>query len=298
MALAEADPRSSTCTPSPILSEEILLPPAREPAGLLLDERSRPCGICGRTSKLSKTHVPPQAAGNTGPVERTDMMTGQGGYQAGAWRIGGMWVRGLCAECNSFAGAHYDTAYADFASQLSHWASVGSRAWVPGAQAVSLAPGRVTRSILSGMLGISPHVRELHPTLTAQMTIGGPVRLPGELRLYVAGYLGLAAQLTGPMLTALVDGSRAAVNTLAAVTFRPLTWALATSDSFGVLENRGWVDATDWLRYEDDRESVDLRWLAPSGVQWLPTVLHAPSDDGVTLYSKEIAPIMAGRIPR
>lgn len=147
------------------------------------------------------------------------------------------------------------------------------------------------------MLGISPHTRVLHPTLAEQVHEGGPVRLPGEITLRVATYMGTAAQLTGPMLTGLTDGSGRAIHTLAAVTFRPFSWALATSDSDAVLAGRGWVDATEWLLYEDARDSHDLRWLAPNGVPEVQTILHAPSNSDIQMYSKEIAPIMVGRLP-
>jgi hypothetical protein len=269
---------------------------ARIPAGLLLDDRARNCGVCGAYGRLSKTHVPPQASGNTKSVERTDVMQGPDGIGPGSWRIGGMWVRGLCAECNNFAGAKYDQAYADFALGLRAWFTAGSRMKIPAAQSVSLAPGRVARSVLSGMLGISPHIRVLHPTLAAQMRFGGAVRLPGSISLRVAAYLGPDAQLTGPMLTGVVDGTGRATNTLAAITFHPLSWALVTSDSNNELARVGWVDATEWLLYEDDRTEHDLRWLAPQGLPVVRTILHAPSNDGIQLYSKEIAPIMVGRI--
>lgn len=183
------------------------------PAGLILDERPRPCGVCGHHGKLSKTHVPPQAAGNTKAVERADMMNGPAGVTSGGWRIGGMWVRGLCVDCNSFAGARYDQAYADFAHGLRSWLETGTRFAMPGPQTVRLAPGRVSRSVLSGMLGISPHTRVLHPTLAAQMDAGGPVKLPGGMALRVAAYMGNRAQLTGPMLSGLIDGSGRAINT-------------------------------------------------------------------------------------
>lgn len=257
-------------------------------AGLLLDKRTGKCGICGDHRKLSRRHVPPQAAGNTGAVERADVMSNRrDGFTPGSWRIGGMWVRGLCVACNSFAGARYDEAYGDFASRLWSWMQIGTRLSVPAAQAVPFAPGRVSRSILSGMLGISPHTRVLHPTLARQVERGGPVQLPGALSLRVAIYPGLRALLSGPMLTGLWDGSSRAINTLATATFRPLSWALVSDDSDDVLAARGWVDATDWLRYEDDREEYDLRWLAPRGLPVVTSILHAPSDSGMQLYSKE-----------
>ena len=209
-----------------------------------------------------------------------------------------MWVRGLCGECNSFAGGQYDRAYGDFTTRLWAWMQVGTRLALPSAQPIPLAPGRVTRAILSGMLGISPHIRVLHPTLADQIYRGGPVALPGGRSLRVAIYPGNQAMLAGPMLTGSLDGSSDAINTLATVTFRPLSWALITSDTDDTLASRGWVDATDWLRYEDDRETHDLRWLAPNGLPVVHTILHAPSNDGMQLYSKEIALIMRGRISR
>ena len=267
-------------------------------AGLLLDNRARACGICGHFGKLSKTHVPPQAAGNTGDVERSDMMNARNGIGPGRWLTGGMWVRGLCVFCNNLAGSRYDVAYGDFARRLSKLIDSRSSLQFLGPQAVILAPGRVSRSILSGMLGISPHTRELHPMLALQMKVGGPVRLPGGLTLRVAIYSGDGAQLTGPMLSGFTDGTGRAINTLAAVTFRPLSWALATSDSDQILADQGWVDATEWLLYGDDRETHDLRWLTRRGLNVVPTILHAVSNDGLQMYSKELAPIMVGRIPR
>lgn len=261
-------------------------------AGLLLNSAGRACGICGTVRKLSRTHVPAQAAGNTRDVLRSDS-----GYGPGRWNEGGMWVRGLCVDCNGFAGQRYDRAYGDFAKSVEVWADVGTRAYRPAVPAVQLAPGRVTRSILSGMLGIRPHVREFHPALAARMQAGGAVRLPGGLSLWIGGYLGTYAQLTGPMITGLTDGTGRAVNTLAAVTFRPLSRALATCQSEDLLRELGWIDATEWLRYADDRESVDLRWLIRAPLAFMRSALHAPTDDGFTLYSSEISPIMAGRLP-
>ena len=146
------------------------------------------------------------------------------------------------------------------------------------------------------MLGISPHIRVLHPQLATEVHAGGPVRLPGGLALRVAVYLGANAQLAGPMLSGFTDGSGRAIHSLASVTFAPLSWALVTSDTGDVLAESGWADATEWLRYADDRESVDLRYLHPQGIVQTRTVLHAPGDNFFQLYSDEIAAIMVGRI--
>jgi hypothetical protein len=226
------------------------------------------------------------------------MMIGSDGYGPGRWEKGGMWVRGLCASCNNFAGARYDSAYADFARQVERGFELGlrSRVRAPRGQAVAFAPGRVSRSAMSGMFALSRPLRELHPVLADQMENGGPVHLPGQLTLRVAGYMGRDGQLSGPMLSGTVDGTGRSINTLAAITWRPLTWALATSDCDDLLAELGWVNATSWLRYEDERESHDLRWLAPDGLPLLRSILHAPSDNEFHMYSSEITPIMIGRV--
>ncbi|MFC0678294.1 hypothetical protein ACFFGH_10625 [Lysobacter korlensis] len=271
-----------------------------EVVGLRLGNQPRPCGVCGTVRKLSRTHVPPQAAGNTGPVTRKYMLGGSEGYRSGreyiGEYIGGIWVYGLCMDCNSLSGGRYDRAYADFAAGIERWFSVAGRVWHPDMPAIRLAPGLVTRSVLYGMLAISPNTRVMRPSLAEQLLAGGPVRLPGELSLRVATYLGRRALLTGPILTANVLGTRSEVNTLAAFTFRPLTWALAAGDSREYFDSRRWADATEWLLYEDDRVDVDVRWLTRSSAR-TGDVLHAPGDELLQLFSSEIAPIVEGRIP-
>ena len=136
-----------------------------------------------------------------------------------------MWMRGMCASCHSFAGGRYDQAYADFAHQLQGWMETAARVLVPSPQGITVAPGRVAQSVLSGMLGISPHIRAFNTTLADQVEAGGPVHLPGGTALRVAVYIGRDAQLTGPMLTGFTDGSGDRIDTLVGVTFRRLSWA-------------------------------------------------------------------------
>ena len=146
-------------------------------------------------------------------------------------------------------------------------------------------------------MGISPQIRVLHAALATQMMAGGPVRLPGNLALRVSVYLGREAQLTGPMLSGFTDGSHRAINTLASITFEPLSWALTTTDDGDALGESGWADATEWLRFEDDAESIDLRTLHSHGLAVGNQILHAPGGDFFQLYSSEIAAIMIGRVP-
>ncbi|MFK0402035.1 hypothetical protein ACIQTT_06865 [Microbacterium sp. NPDC090225] len=104
-------------------------------------------------------------------------------------------------------------------------------------------------------------------------------------------------QLTGPMLTAFLLDARATVNTLASVTFNPFSWALSGIGDDDALGSTGWLDVTEWLLYEDDREAHDLRFLTPRGLPVTPAVLHQPSNQGMQMYSAEITPIFLGRLP-
>lgn len=265
-------------------------------AVLHLDGRARPCGICGDIRRLSKTHVPPKAAGNTAGFLRALMVSDEEGFRPGRWEKGGMWVYGLCRDCNLYAGSNYDQAYASFSNAILRWHTTRTVVSSRMVQAISFAPGRVSRAALSGLLGLSPHIRALHPSLAYQLEAGGPVIMPGGLSLMLALYLGEGGQLAGPMLSGIPDGSGQSINTLASFTFRPLSWALATSETAEFLLESSWVDANEWLRYENDRESVDLRYLHPRGVPQTSTILHAPGADQFTLYSKEIATMVVGRM--
>lgn len=222
-------------------------------------------------------------------------MRGPQGIVPGRWERGGMWVRGLCGPCNADAGGRYDRAYAAFADELRQ--RLVPRFPISNTPPIKVAPGRVARSILSGMLGISPNIRVMHRDVAEQVKSGGPVRLPGRLSLRLALYLGADAQLTGPMLTAFPLDARATVNTLASVTFNPFSWALSGIGDDDALGSAGWLDVTEWLLYEDDREAHDLRFLAPRGLPVTPAVLHQPSNQGMQMYSAEITPILLGRLP-
>ena len=89
----------------------------------LSSANARACGLCGDIRKLSRAHVPPQAAGNTTGVLRAADTIVDRVRRPGRWSEGGMWVRGLCAECNNRAGIAYDGPYADFARQVARLSS-------------------------------------------------------------------------------------------------------------------------------------------------------------------------------
>jgi hypothetical protein len=265
--------------------------------GLRRRHEQAPCGVCGRVATLTKAHVPPRAAGNDEHVARNFIVAnGDSGSRPGRASEGGLWVYGLCAECNSDAGGLYDEAYADFASRIAESLAVSQKIILGPVPAVTFAPGRVTRAVLHGMHAISPHLRELYPTMATQLHRGGPVVLPGGLSLRMAGHLGQDALLVGPMLTAQVLGPKQQANTLASFTFRPFSWALVPTDDSDYFDARGWLNVTSWLRYEDDRTSHDLRFLADA-FPLDPRVVHQfGSNDAMQLFSAEITPFVQGRL--
>src|SRR5689334_3450657 len=127
---------------------------ARDPS-LRANQR---CGVCGRVETLTKTHVPPQSAGNSGAEVRRShfVKTDDGSVTARESRPleGGMWVYGHCGDCNTIA-SKYDGDYAAMCRAMVD-GYAGTRYFPP---AVPISPGAVARSVLMGMFALAPHLR-------------------------------------------------------------------------------------------------------------------------------------------
>jgi hypothetical protein len=110
--------------------------------GTLSSPAARACGLRGDIRKLSRAHVPPQAAGNTTKVLRAPDVIVNSVRQPGRWLEGGMWVRGLCEDCNNQAGKHYDSRTPTLPSRWgvcprpshSNWQSFRGRRRAPGSR--------------------------------------------------------------------------------------------------------------------------------------------------------------------
>jgi hypothetical protein len=258
----------------------------------------RPCGLCGVIFRLSKAHVPPQAAGNDSTVRRAWQQISEGVFGPSRLSDGGMWVRGLCAECNSMAGGHYDRAYVDFARALRPWVSRFAQRLMPGSgvPAVYLAPGLVAKSVLYGMHAISPNLRTKFPQLALDLCAQKEhIPLPVGLRLRVGLYANDEARLAGPIHSYRVLGRSEVYGTHAEVYFPPLAWVLSYDDAGMVFDTEGWASADEWPLYGDDVTRTDLRDLTKT----FPTVVHPPSRsplDWVHLYSDEITPMLLGSV--
>jgi hypothetical protein len=59
-----------------------------------------------------------QVAGNRTAVEHALGASARMAVRRPEVPTGGMWVRGLCTDCNNLAGVAYDRAYPDFANRL------------------------------------------------------------------------------------------------------------------------------------------------------------------------------------
>jgi len=97
-------------------------------------------------------------------------------------REGGAFGYLLCERCNNYAGQHYDLEFGRV------WSSLGQRLFengknppLGGPHVVSVenaAPGAFVRSILSGMMGICPALRENFPVLQEAVERGAVVSPP------------------------------------------------------------------------------------------------------------------------
>lgn len=286
-------------TPSPT-------PPT--PLGLRRRRRERaPCGLCGRIRKLTKTHVPPRTAGNTGPVTRC-VPYSRGGTLTRARRdVGGLHFYGLCQECNGLQ-SKYDPAYSELAQAVERQLRPGGPIVIPRGvhplPDVTVRPGAAARSILIGMMALDPNLREIHPTIAQGLLAQVPeVRLPDDLALRVACTRSPLAHLAGSIGGVLLfhpvrpHGTALGVMSFASVYFRPLAWHLATR-RYSWLDLQAWPDVSRWLTIHPS-EDVRLRSLSKG----FPEVLHPREDPHaeaagwVELFSDEITVLVEGELP-
>lgn len=258
------------------------------------------CGVCGEWRSLSRSHVPPQAAGNSAAVTRAQMIEGERGLRLGRATGGGLWVRGLCGPCNSMAGGRYDAAYADFARRSMPYVGAGRRLAVRAGDtpAVTLAPGLVARTVLYGMHALSPGLRRSFPRMASSLARGdAEVRLPDSVGLRLALTPGPTARIAGPIHAYRVLESRMSYVTFAEVFFPPFAWAMtAATVEQSVLDVQGWADVREWPLYSADRTAVDLRHLVGA----LPLVrhpLHTDRDNWIELASDQVTPLVEGALP-
>lgn len=262
----------------------------------LRKSRRLPCGLCGKSGRLSQTHVPPKSAGNQGSVTRARVHVADQVMGLGRQEIGGVWVAGLCKRCNALAGSRWDESYGRFASALAGWHRAQRNLHLPaGVPAVNFEPGRVTRSVLHGMHALNPHLRVIFPELAASLTSGGgAVSLPPGSQLRVARYTGSVAHLAGAMHAYRVPVRRQRYLAFAEIYFPPLAWVLAPKERGLVFDDESWAVADEWPLYGDD-QAGSLHLLTRT----FPLVQHpvySVPNQWVQLFSDETTAIRWGLI--
>lgn len=266
------------------------------------------CGLCGARTKLTRTHIPPQCAGNRGIVGRRRLVTIGGEAEITKRSPGGLYVYGLCAACNSLQ-SRYDTAYGKLADAVRplwirswHFQTPGHLT-LPGTE---IQPGAVARSVLIGFLGLSPQLRVNFPSLAHQLLAGAPtVALPMKLRLRLALARGTTARVTGSMAGFIAvdhppDEDAIGFSNVGQVYFPPLAWQLAPPEpsallrrpSRSLLDRQGWADVTSWAQHLPE-ESFPLSALCRA----LPSVMHprhhpATAEYWVEMFSSQITEIL------
>jgi hypothetical protein len=150
------------------------------------------CALCGTYGPLTRTHVPPRAAGNNQPSATmgTRQSEGLSRVQPGTFREGGTWKWCLCVSCNGAAGR--------FDEEFIRWWHMLVMTWPenewpkPGETRTGCfkggRPGAFVRSILAGMFAFNPTLRTRYPETAGAILSGDPVALPRELSLRLSLY--------------------------------------------------------------------------------------------------------------
>jgi hypothetical protein len=231
------------------------------------------CGLCGITGHLTKTHIPPQAAGNHDRALRYHFITqGQSNHSIKSRSLpGGMQSDMLCNGCNSLQ-SKYDATYATLAKSLLPWrpeSNLQLRRVDP--PHIKFQPGAVVRSVLIGMFGLNPHLRTRHPEVASALISESPIpEMPPNARLYLALARGHKARVTGYwQLHTILDYQALAVEILAQVYFPPLAWILA-DESKSLLDFEGWIDVSPWLALQPATADYLDNQIGPIPIVYLP----------------------------
>lgn len=227
------------------------------PRGLL-------CALCRSSTSLTKAHVPPQCAGNKTPTVRMRPFIANRARQWEPPQDGGLWLRTVCERCNNLA-SRYDNAYGDFAQALSPHA-LGHRLSLPtirGVPPIGVAPGRVARSVLHGMVALSPSMHLVDPEFCdSLLKDADDIRIPAGLRLLVALTNDTHVRIASAYHYHRVLGQRQDYEAFAEIYFRPLVWLLTSSGSASgssLPDQEEWGDATEWACYGSGVWRTDLR---------------------------------------
>ncbi len=160
------------------------------------------CGLCGYVGKLSKTHIPPKAAGNQGRARRLLELIDEHGSSFIQLKNfgtgGGGWGRWLCTDCNQKTG-EWDDEYGNWSRNLVlglHSAGVRPGRELP-MHLRDVAPGAVVRAMWAWMFALDPNLRQAQPDLAAAVLSGDPVEPPSDLKLVIGATTSLGIWVSG-----------------------------------------------------------------------------------------------------
>lgn len=242
-----------------------------------------PCHVCGKVAQLTFEHMPPRAAGNTGPRRAVDLLTSLeqpiGEFPARGWTSmqRGMGAYATCDPCNTFSGAAYVPAYLHFVEMvgagLADWADRAEEAGetaVPERLEITarpLQPGAIVRQVLfmllaaSGSAGLAAH----YPVLRDIVLNKTPRALAPEMALRLT-LLGTRRSRVHPVV-AEVNFATGHERGLVEVAYVPFGWLLEIGDP----SDRQAVDVSNWTEIPpDDDQQIELITTVGSIVTAIP----------------------------
>jgi hypothetical protein len=160
------------------------------------------CGLCGYTGTLSRTHIPPKAAGNQGRARRLLELIDEHGtshlHLKNAGTGGGGWGEWLCEPCNNKTG--------EWAEEYGEWSrNIVLRLHDGGVQhgrdlpmhLQNVAPGAVVRAMWAWMFALDPNLRLNEPDLATAVLSGDPVGPPSDKKLLIGATTSLGIWVSG-----------------------------------------------------------------------------------------------------
>lgn len=263
------------------------------------------CALCRKSTDLTRAHIPPQCAGNTGDrVSRMRPYLDDGTMRHDTPKDGGLWLRTICRGCNALA-SRFDDAYGDFVRRVEQSRRLSSRSialpgLVSGVPAIHVAPGRVARSLLHCMVALAPSLHAVHRQFVDALARDEPeIRLPPGLQLRVARVEGRACRISSAYSMMQVLGRRQMYDVFAEVCFPPLVWVLHSppAENLGpsLVDLERWGDATDWIMFSQGALRSDLRDV----LDRLPLTVHPTRrerDSWIEMSSQDCSYLLEGVI--
>lgn len=258
------------------------------------------CGLCGFTGELSRTHIPPKAAGNQGRARRLLELIDEHGtshlHLKNAGTGGGGWGRWLCEACNNTTG-EWDEEYGEWSRNLVlglHDGGIQPARELP-MHLRSVAPGAVVRAMWAWMFALDSNLRHNEPDLAAAVLSGDRVEPPSDKKLLIGATTSLgiwvSGQVGGHVFRTSTRGRIPSYKTVSgirvvgteevdapevAISSPPFVALLADPNDDPLVR---YTDTAEWLR-EDARVRRDVDLL-------LPVVRGLESLDELTLVTYE-----------